>query len=118
MPSNYAQIDDCIDPSVTVSQANLEEADVYVDGVLWERGINPADIVLPNARLKTLAATWAVRLASIQGAIGENSPLIAKAREYQKTAELLARQITRESLGIAVVSGSGSGYGTVTLGRG
>lgn len=115
MASKYAQIGDCQDPSVTVTQANVEEADVYVDGVLWERGIDPDLITLPNARLKTLAVHWAIRLAAIQGAIGENSPLIDKANAYQKTASLLANQITRESLGVSV-SGS-SGYATVTLGR-
>lgn len=117
MASKYAQISDCIDPSVTVMQAHVEESDVYVDGVLWERGINPTEITLPNARLKTLAATWAIRLASIQGAIGDNSLLIDKAKEYQKTADFLTRQITRESLELTVVVSSG-GYGTVTIGRG
>jgi hypothetical protein len=114
--SIYAQIADCVDPSVTVTQANVEEADVYVDGELWAHGINPADVMLPNARLKTLAVTWAIRLAAIQGAIGENSPLIDKAKEYQKTADLLAKQITRESLGLSVATSSG--YGSITLGRG
>lgn len=117
MASKYAQTTDCVDPSVTVSQVNVEEADVYVDGVLWEHGINPADVTLPNARLKTLAVTWAIRLAAIQGAIGENSPLIDKAKEYQKTADLLSKQMTRESLGLAPIAGSG-GYSTVVLGRG
>jgi len=117
MASKYAQTTDCVDPAVTVTQANVEDADVYVDGVLWERGIDPADVTLPNDRLKTLAATWAIRLAGIQGAMSDNSLLMDKAKEYQKTAELLAKQITRESLGLAAVAGSG-GYGTVTLGRG
>ncbi len=117
MASKYAQISDCKDPMATPSQDNMEEADVYVDGVLWSRGINPADVTLPNAQLKVLAVTWAIRLASIQGAVGENSPLIDKAIEYQKTAGLLASQITRESLGFTAPAGSG-GYGTVTLGRG
>ncbi|MGZ8171808.1 MULTISPECIES: hypothetical protein [Methylobacter] len=116
MASKYAQVDDCIDPSVTVTQANVEEADVYVDGELWAHGINPADVTLPNARLKTLAVTWAIRLAAIQGAIGDNSLLMDKAKEYQKTADLLARQITRESLGLAVAASAG--YGSITLGRG
>lgn len=117
MASKYAQIADCHDPAVTVEDADLQQADVYVDGVLWERGINPADVLLPNDRLRTLAVTWAIRLAAIQGATGDNSPLFDKAKEYQKTADLLAGQITRESLGLAAPAGSG-GYGTVTLGRG
>ena len=95
----------------------MESADVYVDGVLWSRGIDPADVTLPNAQLKTLAVTWAIRLAAISGNMGENSPLVSKSREYEKNAGILAGQITRESLGLAAVSGSG-GYGTVVIGRG
>ncbi|MDP1664133.1 MAG: hypothetical protein Q8L79_03325 [Methylobacter sp.] len=116
MASKYAQIADCIDPSVTVTQVNVEEADVYVDGELWAHGINPDDVTLPNARLKTLAVTWAIRVAAIQGAMGDNSLLIDKAKEYQKTADLLAKQITRESLGLTVAVGAG--FGSITLGRG
>lgn len=116
MPSKYAQIADCADSSVTVTQKNVDDADVYVDGVLFERGINPVDVVLPSARLTTLAATWAIRLAAIEGAIGENSPLIAKAREYEKTASQLAGTLSRESLGLSVPTGAG--FGNVILGRG
>jgi len=119
MASVYAQIDDCKDPSVTVSQENLDEADTYVVGVLWSRGINPANVTLPNAQLKALAVTWATRLACIQGSMGDNSPLKDKAREYLKNAETIESQITHESLGLAATTGSsaGSGYGTVRLGR-
>jgi hypothetical protein len=118
MASRYAQLGDCEDPSVTVSQSHLDEADTYVDGALWARGINPADVTLPNAQLKTLAVAWAMRIACIKGAVDEHSPLKDKAKEYLKNAEVLESQITRESLGLAdTTTGSGS-YGTVTLGRG
>lgn len=115
MASKYAQVDDCKDPSVTVTQENLDEADTYVDGVLWARGINPANVTLPNAQLKALAVSWATRLACIQGAIVENSPLKDKAKEYLKNAETLEGQITHESLGQTATTGAG--YGSVRLGR-
>ncbi len=117
MASKYAQISDCKDPLATPSQDNMEEADVYVDGVLWSRGINPADVILPNAQLKVLAVAWAIRLAAMQGATGADSPLLDKAEKYKANAKLLESQITRESLGLAAVTGAG-GYGTVVLGRG
>ncbi len=118
MASKYAQVDDCKDPAVTVSQENLDEADTYVDGVLWARGINPINVTLPNAQLKALAVTWATRLACIHGSMGENSPLKDKAKEYLKNAETLEGQITRESLGLDDTTTGASSYGTVKLGRG
>lgn len=119
MASKYAQLTDCTDPVIVVTQTHLDDADVYVDGELWGRGINPTAITLPNDRLKTLAVNWAKRLAAIEGAIGgDNSPLIDRAKEYQKTAEILAKQLTHESLGVAVVVSGSGGCGTVVIGRG
>ncbi len=117
MASKYAQVGDCKDPLAIPSQDNMEEADVYVEGVLWARGINPADVTLPNAQLRVLAVTWAIRLAAIQGATGQESPLMDKAEKYKANAKLMEEQITRESLGLPAPTGSG-GYGTVALGRG
>lgn len=115
--SKYAQIGDCNDPSVTVNQDELDEADTYVDGVLWSRGINPASVTLPNAQLKALAVTWALRLACMHGALLENSPLKDKGKDYLKNAELLESQITHESLGLTNTGQNSGGYGSVTLGR-
>ncbi len=118
MASIYAQLDDCTDSLITVSQDNLDAADSWVDGELFKRGINPADVTLPNERLKTLAITWAKSLAADDGAMGADSPLVKRAERLQKTALLLAGQLTRESLGIALPTSTGSGYGSITLGRG
>lgn len=115
--SKYAQIGDCKEPSVTVNQDELDEADTYVDGVLWSRGINPASVELPNAQLTALAVTWAIRLACIHGALLENSPLKDKGKDYLKNAELLESQITRESLGLNSGSQNTGGYGSISLGR-
>ncbi len=114
---NYATFDDCIDPSVTVTQENLDAADSWVDGELYRRGITPSDVVLPSARLTALAATWAKSLAAADGDMGDG-PLAKKAASLQKTALLLAGQLTRESLGLALPTSSGAGYGSITLGRG
>jgi hypothetical protein len=114
--ARYLTLGDAVDPALTFDERILSKADVAVDAALRERGINPADVTLPQAVLTELAVNYACRIAAIEGAIGENSPLIAKAREYEKSAALLAQSISRESLGLTVTAGSG--FGTVTLGRG
>lgn len=114
--ARYALLTDCTDPSVAVTAMHLDGADVYVDGQLWTRGIDPVGVALPNATLTKLAATWAIQLAAVEGAIGENSPLLDKAKQYRVIAESIAKGITRESLGLTIAAGSG--FGGVIIGRG
>lgn len=104
------------DPSFTVTDVHLLAADIYVDLSLRERGFNPADVVLPNAVLSEIASNWAKRIAATEGAIGENSPLITKAREFEKNANTLVAKLNREALGLVVPAGVA--YGQITLGRG
>jgi len=115
----YAQFADCIDPALTVSALNLTEADVYVDLALGNIGITPTQallITLPNAALTAIAAAWAKRLAAIEGSMGDNSLLMDKARQYQTNAESLVKQLNRTALGLS--EPTGTGYGSLTLGRG
>lgn len=112
----YAELADCVDPILAVTPENLDAAEQWVDGELWKRGINPAEVTLPNERLKTLAVTWAKSLAAEDGALGEDSPLVKKSERLQKTALLLASQLTKDALGITAVTGSGFGY--INVGRG
>jgi len=114
--ANYATLLDVSDPALTIEERHLLKADVAVDAALRERGIDPALVTLPQALLTELAVNHACRFSSIEGAIGENSPLIAKAREYKTTIDMLEKSISREALGVAVASGSG--FGNVILGRG
>lgn len=114
MPS-YALLVDCVDPAVTVKQKHVDSGNVYVDVVLRERGIAPSDVVLPKTLLTEIAVVYAKREACIAGAIGDNSTLIDKARQFEATLKLLIGGVTKESLGIA--EPAGSGFGVVTLGR-
>ena len=89
MAAKYAALVDCVDPALTVSALNLTEADVYVDLALGAIGITPteaAGITLPNAALKAIAAAWAKHLAAIEGAMGDNSLLMDKAKQYKASA--------------------------------
>lgn len=113
--AKYGDLASAVDPALVVTEEHLLAADVDVDAALWERGINPDSVSLPQALLTNLANKYALKAAAIEGAIGENSPLIAKAREFERDAVRLAKAISRESLGMTVEPGSG--FGTVTLGR-
>jgi hypothetical protein len=116
MPTKYVTYTALSDPALTITESHCASADVYVDAKLRERGIDPADLTLPIALLTEIAGNWAKRVAAIEGAIGDDSPLIAKAKEFEKNAALLLTGISRESLGLTVPDGAG--YGNVVLGRG
>lgn len=116
MPSVYAQLTDAVDAALDVADRHLLKADVYVDAMLRERDIDPDDLSLPIALLTEIAATWALRLAAIEGAMGENSTLIDKAKQYERTADTLIKSISRKGLGLPEVTGAGPGY--FSLGRG
>lgn len=114
--AKYTLLTNVKDPVLVVTEAHLTRADTVVDAQLRSLAINPADLVLPQAILTELATCHALRIVAIESAIGENSPLIAKAREYEKQAAMLLNSITREGLGLTVAAGAG--YGMITLGRG
>lgn len=113
----YAELTDAIDPALSnLEERHLLKADVYVDAKLAEIGINPADLILPKPVLTELAAAWALRMAAIEGAMGDGSPLNDKAKQYERNAELLTKTLSREALGLSPVAGSGLGY--FAVGRG
>jgi hypothetical protein len=113
--ATYAQLADCTDPALTVEERHLDDADVYVNLALYERGITPADVVLPQPTLTAIAVAWAKRQSAVEGAIGENSPLIDKARQYETTAKTLVAKLSRAALGLA--EPTGTAYGSIVLGR-
>lgn len=118
MAAKYASAADCIDPALTVSELNLAEADVYVDLAMGAIGLTADDvagITLPNPILTAIAAAWAKRLAAIEGSMGDKSPLMDKANQYKASAEALVKQLNRTALGLS--EPTGTGYGTLTLGR-
>ncbi len=112
--SKYVSVFDIADPALAITESHTQAADVFVDAQLWQHGINPADVVLPHALLTELATLWAKRQAATEGAIGENSPLIDKARAFERDAMRLAGTLTRQSLGIVTTDS----FGSVQLGRG
>lgn len=112
--AKYVTPFDISDPSLQITDAHCDAADVFVDGQLWERQIDPADVTLPNELLTTIAGYWAKHQAANEGAIGEDSPLFKKAAIFEKDAMRLVNSLNRKSLGIA----SANAFGSVTIGRG
>ena len=114
--AKYVNAVDLSDPSLVITETHCEAATVFVDGQLWERGIDPAQVTLPNTLLSEIAGLWAKRQAATEGAIGENSPLIEKARQFERDAVRMVDTISIKSLNITTVTSPA--YGSVTLGRG
>lgn len=105
--ARYSDGSGITDPAIVVTEDHLLKADTEVDLVLAGKGINPGDLSLPIPSLALLADAYAAMKASRDGAIGENSPLLAKAQSYEREADRLAQGITAASLGIDTSSTGG-----------
>jgi len=119
MPHKYAQLTDCTDPALAVTDLHMNDADAYVDLSLANMGINAtlaATITLPNPHLKAIAVAWANHLAAVAGSMGDNLVLKDKAEKYKDMAELLVKKLTRPALGLS--EPAGAGFGQISLGRG
>ena len=112
--SKYVTKFDISDPSLVITDAHCDEADVFVDGQLWQRMIDPAEVTLPSKLLTQIAGIWAKRQAAVDGAIGENSPLWKKAAAFEKDALQMVNSLNKKSLGIS----TSAIFGSITLGRG
>lgn len=113
--ARYANSVDVRETLATVTEDHLLDADKEVDLVLAEKGIDPADIELPQSALTLLAVAFASQKACEDGAIVENSPLTAKARSYERQVARISKGISKASLGL-VAAGAG-GLGSISIGR-
>jgi len=114
--SDLSDVND--DASLTIEEAHLLKADIYVDASLIARNITPSELTLPQPLLTELAVNIAFRLACIEQAVSNDrgeSPLIARAREYQKIVDMLLEGLNRQSVGLSLITGTG--FGSFTLGR-
>lgn len=112
----YAQIADCKDPALKVTDEHLTNADVLVDGDLSSKGIMASEVDQNHAGLRLLAVFYACQLAATDAIKGENSPMVEKARVYERLAKQQAEKITRAWLGL-LASGQTSGFGSIKIGR-
>lgn len=113
--AKYSDLTDYTDDALTMNETLLTNADTHVDSILRDRGIDPSDVTLPNELLTRLAVVVASWLASLEQAIGEDSPLMDKAKMYKQLMDELSKSISRTSLGLSYPTGSG--YAAVNIGR-
>lgn len=117
--AKYSDGSAILDAAITVGDEHLLAADTEVDLVLAAKGIAADAVVLPSKPLELLANAYACVKACRDQAVGEGSPLIAKAASYEREAARLAGNINRAALGFDETPGSGSGGGprSIKVGR-
>lgn len=111
----YSEEADYTDEMLSVSDSHMERADAFVEGVLRQKGIDPAEVSLPNPDLTALAVFYASHLAAVENAAGEDPVLESKAKHYMDLYKDKRDQIDRQVLGIE--SGPDP-YSAITIGRG
>ena len=115
--ADYCTILDCTDPALSIDQRHVNAGNVFVDSALYSVGIKPDVVILPKPLLTQIAATYAKYQACIEGAIGENSPLIDKAKLLKQSLDLLVGQISKDVLGISTDGSTDSGFGSFEIHR-
>lgn len=127
--ARYAEVVDCRDTLIRMEESILIRADTLVDGVLAAKGITPAEVAAartaadesgPHPLLNELAIAYASEIAAREQARGDQSPLGAKADGYAKAARSIAEKINRLALGLVPTGAdsTGTGYGSINIGRG
>ncbi len=118
--AKYSELTDYTDVMIDVAEHFLIDADTFIDLELNKRSIKLIDVtaLLPIALLTQIAVNYAKRLACIEQSRDENSPLIPKAREYEKTIQMLLSGLTAESIGIIADPPSTIGFYSIQIARG
>jgi hypothetical protein len=114
----YVSPADCTEPAVTVAEAHCTIADTRIRSVLWSKGIDPADLTLPQAMLTALGVAYATALACLEKSRGEETTLLSKHAAYENQAKTLAAGITRQALGLDLTAAASGGLGSIEIGRG
>ncbi len=102
--AKYASLSDVTDTSVGVLEEDLLSADVFIDSVLKNSGIDPTSITLPNDFLKELAVIYATYRACIREARGEDSIYLEKAKFYKELLDEKLSMLSPKTLGVESAS--------------
>jgi len=118
--AKYSQAVEIEDGFLTLTEQQAQAADIFIDSQLWERGIDPAVVGLPQPLLTEIARLWTKRQAAIEGAVGENSPLLDQAKQFELDALRLVNTISFSALGLSTsnITAGVTGSSSITLGRG
>lgn len=101
---------------VQVEQAQVDEANLFVERVLISKGINPQEVDPQNPHLKELAKSYAIYRTYLLKHTDRDSPYLEKAKELEKEIKRLSESISAEMLGISRTSGKS--FATFRIQRG
>ena len=116
----YVKTTDCSDPALKILPAHVKDADEQIGILLVGLGLTDTEInalTLPNPALLAVGKALACAQAALEAARGDDSAMMAKHKAYADKAQALAAQLSRPVLGLAT-STTGSGMGSITIGRG
>lgn len=97
--AKYAKLEDILDEAIEVKEEDLLQADRMIDNHLRKIGINPEAIENEESKnlLKDIAVKYACYVSSTREAIGDNTILLEKAKQYEKQYKDLLESISESS---------------------
>lgn len=106
------------DELVQIEQAEIDEANRYVERVLLQKGIPITIDLQTNIHLKDLAKTYAIYRAFLKKytTTGNENEYGIKLKHYEKLLKDMENSISKETLGIT--DETTSIFGTFKIGRG
>mgnify|MGYP001008618045 CR=1 FL=1 len=115
--SKYSKLTDCSDKGLMATQADLDNADDFINSYIAKLGIDPGE-VKPNGLLKSIAVHYSYYCIAIRSAGGQDTALIDKADRYRRLYQDELETISRSSLGLDQAQLPKSGLGTIPMLRG
>lgn len=106
------------DELIQIEQEEIDEANRYVERVLFQKGIPITADLQSNIHLKDLAKTYAIYRAFLKrySSTGNENEYGIKLKYYEKLLKEIENSITKETLGIT--DNTTSIFGTFNIGRG
>ncbi|NPA54066.1 MAG: hypothetical protein GXO21_05295 [Aquificae bacterium] len=106
------------DELIQIEQSEIDEANRYVERVLFQKGIPLTPELQDNMHLKDLAKTYAIYRAFLKrySATGNENEYGIKLKHYEKLLKDIENSITKETL--EITSETTSVFGTFKIGRG
>jgi len=107
-----------VDELIQIEQAEIDEANRYVERVLFQKGIPITIDLQTNIHLKDLAKTYAIYRAFLKrySSTGSENEYGIKLKYYEKLLKDIESSITKETLGIQ--DETTSVFGTFKINRG
>lgn len=114
--SKYAQLADCTDRGLTMVQADLENADAFLDAHIAKLGIDPAEVE-PNNLLKNIAVHYGYYCVAIRSGGGQDDTLLEKGDRYRRLYQDELLTLDASTLGIDKEERPGGGLRSIPVFR-